>query len=155
MGILGAVLVLSMLCAVLFVRSLFHDDCTGTFARSPQAVAEAYVHAVAAGDVQAAQACWEHFAWFDVEAGCSEICVQRIAGRNFTLKGMEITGETENPPEERARLEVLVRVTCGQGTMPLEGSLTLDSTASPLPWRHWKIIHSTFGGQMSHLWCGE
>ncbi len=148
--ILGLAFAFSVLCLALFVTGLFRDDCTGSFERSPQAIARRYVAALRNGDLNAAQACWEHFAYFDLESGCSEICIQRIAGRPFELREVEVS-ETMYTQDGRARLSLQVTVTC-QGA-PFQGVLTLDSVARPLPWRHWRIVHSTLGGQLSALWC--
>ena len=150
--ILGLAFAFSVLCLGLFVTSLFRDDCTGSFERSPQAIARRYVEALRNGDLNGVQACWEHFAYFDLETGCSEICIQRIAGRPFALQGIEIL-DAMHIQDGRARLSLQVTVTCGEQSAPLQGVLTLDSVARSLPWRHWRIVHSTLGGQLSALWC--
>ena len=145
----GALLVLL---ALLGVRSLLHDSCTQSFDRSPQAVIRAYADAVGRGDVPAVQGCWEHFAYFELEAGCSEICLAKVAGAQFRVIEAAV-GEATRTPEGRARLAVAVTVACTDGSATHTGEVLLDSIGSEVPWRHWTIVRSTFGGTVAEPWC--
>src|SRR3990172_6755390 len=67
-------------CVALGIVSLYYDSCTGGFDRSPEAVLRSFASSVSEGEAEAAQACWEREAYFDLEAGCSELCLQTVLG---------------------------------------------------------------------------
>ena len=101
--------------------------------------------------MQTATACWQHLAFLDLEAGCSEVCLSQLWDAPLKLEGVQL-GAVETTDEGRARLLAQVSASCPDGEQ-LSGEITLDSVASAVPWRHWKIIHSTVGGPLSDLWC--
>jgi hypothetical protein len=71
--ILLGLLLLLVACAVFAVRNSFYDLCTGSFDRDPRAVVDSYLQAIINGDPVRAQDCWDHNAFFDLNAGCSEV----------------------------------------------------------------------------------
>jgi hypothetical protein len=147
---LGGLVVLVLL-ALFGVRSLYHDACTNSFDRSPEAVVRAYAQAVRRGDAGEAQQCWEHDAYYDLEAGCSEICLSRALGKPFEVGDVSV-GEAEVLPSGRAARIATVSVVCQDGVTH-SAEITLDSVRQELPWRHWDIVHSTFGGSVAEPWC--
>jgi hypothetical protein len=149
--LLGAAAV-AVLLTLLGLRSLFYDSCTHGFDRSPSAAIQAFTDAVSRGDIPAAQGCWEHFAYFEVAAGCSEICLSKVAGARFQVTEIAL-GETSITPARRANLPVTVTNACADGSATHSGEILLDSVAGQLPWKHWAIIHSTFGGTVAEPWC--
>jgi hypothetical protein len=139
-------------CAAFSVFSVFRDTCTGGFDRSPDAVVRNFVEGVRSGEVDTLTSCWQHQAYYDLESGCSEICLGRILGTQYQLVEVQF-GDQLTADEGRARIAAQVTVTCPGGEGPYTGDVTLDSVASNVPWRHWKIVHSTFGGPLSDPWC--
>lgn len=146
----GAAFVIILI--LLGLRGLLYDACTGSYDRSPEAVVRAYANAVTSGYVPVAQECWEHQAYFDMEAGCSEICLSRAYGAQFDIVDLSIGGQYLTP-EVRTNLLAKVTVTCAEGEEGHTGEILLDTVGPNLPWRHWKIIHSTFGGTAAEPWC--
>lgn len=148
---LVGVAVLALL-AFLGFRALYHDACTGSYDRSPRSVVLAYVHAVGQGNLPAAQGCWQHDAYYQLDAGCSEICLSRAAGAQFQIS--EVTLDTPSTtPQGRANLKATVTIACTQGGAAHTGEIVLDSVVSNLPWKHWSIVHSAFGGTAVAAWC--
>jgi len=64
---------------------------------------------------------------------------------------MQLSEVTVNE-ENRARILTQVTTACPDGSQNT-GEITLDSVASNVPWRHWKITQSTFGGTLANPWC--
>ena len=61
---------------------------------------------------------------------------------------------TEMPtPEGRAKLAAQVTIACTEGGETHQAEILLDSVAANLPWKHWGIVHSTFGGTVAEPWC--
>lgn len=139
-------------CAAAAVVALFYDDCTGGFERSPRSDLLAYVAAVARGDVAAAQRCWERDAYYDLETGCSEICLSKAMGAPFELRQVEL-GTPEATTEGRTRLPARVTIACLPGGEEHAADVVLDSVAGDPPWKHWTIVHSTLGGTVVEPWC--
>lgn len=69
--------------AILVTWALFYDACTRSFDRSPHSIVLAFVQAVKRGDAAVARECWEHQTYYDLEAGCSEICLARVLGAQY------------------------------------------------------------------------
>jgi hypothetical protein len=69
-------------------------------------------------------------------------------GAIFQLVDMQLSEPTTNA-EGRARLATQVTVSCPMGEAQHSGEVNLDNIASDVPWRHWKIVHSTFGGLLT------
>jgi hypothetical protein len=149
--IVGAVAIIAIL-VVVVIWSLYRDSCTRSFDRSPTAVISSFLEAVGQGEVPAAQGCWEHDAYYELEAGCSEICLSKVYGAQFEIFDI-VPGEPYITPEGRANLEATVTIACTEGGDAHTAEILLDSVGSDLPWKHWTIIHSTFGGTIVEPWC--
>jgi hypothetical protein len=132
--------------------ALFHDACTRSFDRSPASVVSAYLTAVGQGNAPVAQECWEHDAYFDLNAGCSEICLSKVYGAQFEVQNVSV-GEPATTPEGRANLPATVSIACAAGGETHTAEILLDSVSSNVPWKHWAIVHSTFGGTVVEPWC--
>ena len=104
------------------------------------------------GDAETAQECWEHETFYDLEAGCSEICLSRFYGAQFEM-GQVVLAEPESTPEGRSNLRAQVPIVCTPGGDAHTAEILLDSVGRTLPWRHWTIIHSTLGGTTAEQWC--
>lgn len=147
----GGVIVLLLGCIGFGLYSAFWDTCTRSFNRDPAAVVASFTQAVASGDAGTAAACWHHLAYLDVESGCSEICLSRLWGTPYQIGEIQVNpGMT--PPEGRARLNAQVALSCPDGAQHT-AEIILDGVASDVPWRHWKIVRSDFGGPLSEPWC--
>jgi hypothetical protein len=137
---------------VLVTRALFYDACTRNFDRSPRSIVLAFVDAVSRGDGTVAQECWEHQTYYDLEAGCSEICLSRVLGAKYRVVDI-----TLDPPyttlEGRANLRANVSIECTASEEVHSGEILLDSVGGNVPWKHWAIIRSTFGGTVAEPWC--
>jgi len=147
-----ATIIVVILLVLLGIRALFHDACTGSFERSPTAVVSAYLDAVSRGNIPVAQECWEHEAFYDLGAGCSEICLSKVYGAQFQVVELT-TGEPYTTPDGRGNLQATVSIACAEGGQTHTAEVLLDSVSSDLPWRHWAIVHSTFGGTVVEPWC--
>jgi hypothetical protein len=139
-------------CVILGAVSVFQDDCTGSFDRSPRDVVLSYAEAVGQGESTVVRKCWVPEPYFSLDAGCTEICLSRVLGANFQIQDIRL-GEPALTPEGRARIESSVTVTCPTAGDPLTGEILLDGISRDVPWRHWKIIHSTVGGTNAEPWC--
>jgi hypothetical protein len=149
--IAGSLLIL-FACAAAGISSLFYDACTRSFDRTPEAVVRSYLDAVRRGDARVAQECWEHETYYNLEAGCSEICLSRVLGVPFEVQEVEV-GPAEPTPAGRAQRPATVTVTCADSGQAYGGEILLDSVGTELPWRHWSIIYSTVGGTVAQPWC--
>lgn len=136
----------------LIIIALFYDACTRGFDRSPRAIVLAFVEAVGRGDGAVAKECWEHHAYYDLEAGCSEICLSCVLGAQYRIVDI-----TLDPPyttaDGRANLRATVSIECGQSGETHTAEILLDSVGGNVPWKHWAIIRSTFGGTVAEAWC--
>lgn len=147
----AAAIILIPTCLVLFIASLYRDTCTGSFERSPEAVLQSFVSGVSGGDTRQVLRCWERSAYYDMESGCSEICLERIIGIPYRLTDLELS---ESFPEDgRSRISAEVTISCPDSGELHTGQVILDTVAMSVPWRHWKIIHSSFGGPLAEPWC--
>jgi hypothetical protein len=149
--ILGA-LALMVLCAILGVRGLFYDACTRGFDRTPRSIVSAFVEAVGHGDVATAQECWEHHVYYDLKAGCSEICLSRVSGAQFQVLDLAI-GVPYTTPDGRANLKAAISIACAEDGQGHTAEIILDSVGANVPWKHWAIVYSTFGGTVAEPWC--
>jgi hypothetical protein len=147
-AIVAAIVVL----VLLGLRSLLYDSCTRSYDRSPEAVARAYVAAIRQGNQPAAQRCWQHNSYYSLDAGCSDICLSKVFGAAYDIAGVE-AGEPSLTPEGRARLTAAVTITCTGSDASYRGEVVLDSVGSRLPWKHWAIVRSSFGGTIVDPWC--
>ena len=145
-------LVISIICLYAGFVSLFRDDCSKSYNRSPEAVISAYMDAIKRGDIEHAQACWEHEAYYELESGCSEMCLSRASGMQFSVENIKIA-DPITTPDGRANILLSVMVNCAENGEAFTGEITLDGVGQDIPWRHWKIISSTFGGTAVEAWC--
>jgi hypothetical protein len=145
-------LVVVMACIAFGIISLFRDACTQSFDRSPAAIVSAYVEAIRRGDAPGAQECWEHETYYNLEAGCSEICLSKVLGAQYDVGDITVD-EPYTTPEGRANLKATVAIACTDGGLTHTGEILLDSVGGNVPWKHWAIIHSTFGGTVPEPWC--
>jgi hypothetical protein len=149
--IVGAVAIVVIL-VVVVIASFYRDSCTGSFERSPTAVVSTFLEAVSQGDPFTAQGCWHHDAYYDLEAGCSDICLSRVYGARYEIVDI-VPGEPYTTSEGRANLQATVTIACTEGGDTHTAEVLLDTVGSDLPWKHWTIVHSTFGGTIVEPWC--
>ncbi len=149
---LAGIAVVLVLCALLTVRNAFFDRCTASFDRSAETVVQSYLNAIRAGDLNRVQHCWDRAQYYELEAGCSEICLSRLMGIQFEVADVSF-GAVEQV-DSRARMQVNVSLVCANGTTP-SGGLVLDAVGADLPWKHWRILQSEVGGTPAQRWCGE
>ncbi len=147
---LGLIFLL-LACSYLGVSAVFRDNCTGSFDRAPRSVVTSFVEAITSGDRQAVIRCWDNRAYYDLEAGCSEICLSRILGTSYRV--VDLTLSEPYSEHGRARIVVTVSIVCSDSGEPHTGEIVLDGIASDVPWRHWKVVRSTFGGPLAAPWC--
>jgi hypothetical protein len=146
-GIAAAIVVIALV-----TRTLLYDACTRSFDRSPRSIVSTFVEAVGRGDAAVAQECWEHDAYYELDAGCSEICLSRILGTQYEV--LDIALDSPHiTPEGRANLRATVSIQCADSGEEHSGEVLLDSVGSNVPWKHWAIIRSTFGGSVPDPWC--
>ena len=150
--VLMGIIVVMVACSVLTAVNVFRDNCTNSFDRQPRSVVVSYIDAVTRGDSTGVIRCWEHNAFYDLEAGCSEICLSRILGTPYQVTELTLS-EPYTTDQGRANILATVSVACPESSAPHSGEILLDSVGADLPWKHWKIIHSTFGGPISAPWC--
>jgi hypothetical protein len=150
--LIAGALVAVLVCVAAGVGSLLYDACTRSFDRSPQAVISAYVEAVSRGDAEAAQECWEHETFYDLEAGCSEVCLSKALGAGYSLSGVDL-GPPQATADSRSQIQAVVDLTCAQSGEPHTAELVLDSVGGNVPWKHWSIVRSTLGGTFAEPWC--
>lgn len=138
-------------CVTFGIVAVFRDPCTGGFQRSPTAVVTSYLNAISRGNGEGVVRCWEQSAYDDPEAGCSEICLSRILGTRYRVIDLTLS----EPYEEggRARIAATVAVLCPDSDDYHRGEIVLDGITRSVPWRHWRIVRSTFGGNASKGWC--
>ena len=146
-GIAAAVVVV-----VLVTRALFYDACTRSFDRAPRSIVSTFVEAVGRGDAAVAQECWEHHAYYELEAGCSEICLSRALGAQYRVLDIALDSP-RTTPAGRANLQATVSVECAESGEEHTAEILLDSVGGNAPWKHWAIIRSTFGGTVAEAWC--
>ena len=145
-------LVAVVVVGILIIRALFYDACTRSFDRSPRSIVSTFVEAVGRGDAAVAQECWEHHAYYDLEAGCSEICLSRVLGAQYRVVDIALDSP-HTTPDGRANLRGTVSIECTESGGEHTAEILLDSVGSNVPWKHWAIIRSTFGGTVAKAWC--
>ncbi len=148
---LSAALICLPVIVYLLGRLLYYDHCTAGYDRRPESVVRSLIGMVRRGERDALTRCWDNHAYYDLNAGCSEICLQRVLGTQFEVTSLQV-GEPYAAENGRLNLVVGVTVACPDGQQ-YSGEVTLDTVAANLPWRHWKIIQSTLGGSIGQLWC--
>jgi hypothetical protein len=149
--LLVATVIILLACITFGAVSVFRDPCTGSFDRSPTAVVESYLNAIARGNGQGVVRCWDYFAYNDLQAGCSEICLSHILGTRYRVIDLKLGEPYEE--EGRARVVATVSVLCPDCDDYHRGEIVLDGITSSVPWRQWRIVRSTFGGTAAKGWC--
>ncbi|HSJ53893.1 MAG TPA: hypothetical protein VLC52_09110 [Anaerolineae bacterium] len=150
--LMGGGLLALVACAVAGVASLFYDACTGGFDRAPDSIVRRYLDAVRGGDARVAQECWEHDSYYELETGCSEVCLARVLGAPFEVQDVSV-GPAQPTQEGRSQRVVTVNVSCTGSGETHSGEILLDSVGRDVPWRHWSIVSSTVGGSVAQPWC--
>lgn len=133
------------------IRDSFFDTCTQSFSRTPESVILNYVNAIESGDIQTAQRCWDKTAYFELKNGCSEICITRILGTAYDIEIRSISDPIL--VDGRSRINISFSVSCFNTNDTYEGIIILDSLQRDYSWKHWKIVFSDLGGQLSNPWC--
>jgi hypothetical protein len=110
------------------------------------------VEAVRRGDAAVAQECWEHHVYYDLEAGCSDVCLSRVYGAQYRVVDIGL-GSSYTTSDGRANLKAVVSIACTGDQRQHTGEILLDSVGGGVPWKHWAIVHSTFGGTVAEPWC--
>lgn len=146
------VAVVIALLSLLGLRSLLYDSCTGGYDRSPDDVVRTYIAAIGDADAATAQACWEHQSFYDLGAGCSEICLSRAYGAQFEVLAVEI-GQPYLSENARTRRLAKVEVSCMDTGEVQRGEILLDTVGANVFWKHWQIVESSFGGTVAQTWC--
>lgn len=150
LAVLGIAIVFT--CVILFVINLFRDACTHNFDRSPNAIINSYIDAINRGDLTQVQECWQHDAYYDLAAGCSEICLSHSMGMQVRVLDIQLS-----PPmiteKGRANLQANILLACDNTGENHYGELILESVKEDLPWKHWEIIQSDIGGTVGKPWC--
>jgi hypothetical protein len=149
---IGAAVAAALVLAVLGGNALFRDTCTGGYDRDPQAVVAGFAQAVTGGDWDRVSACWERNAFYSLDSGCSEVCLSRLLGTAYEVVEIEL-GEPFRTDAGRTRVWATATVRCVESGEEEIGDLLLDTVGAKVPWRHWKIVESTFGGPLSDPWC--
>ncbi len=149
--IVGAAVAVILLTA-LGSKALLYDACTRSLDRSPRSIVLTFVNAVGRGDAPVAQECWEHHAYYELEAGCSEICLSRVYRVQYEVADVTL-GKPYTTPGGRANLKATVSIACAGSGQTHTGEILLDSVGANVPWKHWAIIHSSFGGTIAEPWC--
>lgn len=147
-----AAIVALVICTILAVVNVFRDTCTNSFDRQPRAVVTSFINAVIRGDDTGVIRCWEHNAYYDLEAGCSEICLSRILGTPYQAVELALS-EPYTTEAGRANILATVSIACPGSGEQHSGEILLDSVGGNVPWKHWKIVRSAFGGPLSAPWC--
>ena len=62
-------------------------------------------------------------------------------------------GEPQAMPDGRDNLETTVSIVCAGSGKAHTAQITLDSVEASVPWKHWAIVRSTFGGSVAEPWC--
>lgn len=145
-------LVFFVLCIYLSAYAFFYDSCTASFDREPESIVRSYINYISIGNEEGVINCWKHQTYYELDAGCSDICLSRVLGTELEISYMTLD-QPEETEDGRANLKATVMVTCSGGSSQHEGELILDGIISDLPWRHWKIIQSSVGGTISEPWC--
>lgn len=149
--ILGG-LALTLICVYLGFSALFRDSCTQSFDRDPRTVVVSYLGAVNQGNSDVAIECWNKDAYYDLGSGCSEICLSRFYGTDYQVQDISLS-VSPTSGTGASQINAVVQITC-EGTAESHlGEIMLDSSAANLPWRHWKIVQSDFGGTNAEPWC--
>lgn len=134
------------------VRAVFNDTCTNSFDREPQSVIQSFVKSVSSQNLMQAMNCWNKNDYYSLDTGCSEICLQRMLGTPFQIGKLTI-GEVATNSAGRDQIKVEISGLCADEKTQETGEIILDTANVKLPWSHWKIVRSSFGGSVGEPWC--
>ncbi|TEU12876.1 MAG: hypothetical protein E3J25_06600 [Anaerolineales bacterium] len=149
--IVGAAVAVILL-AALGSRALLYDACTRSLDRSPRSIVLTFVTAVGRGDAPVAPESGARPANNALAGGCSEICLSRVYRVQYEVADVTF-GEPYTTPGGRANLKATVSIACAGSGQTHTGEILLDSVGANVPWKHWAIIHSSFGGTIAEPWC--
>ncbi len=147
-------LILTAACLITGVLSVFHDSCTNSFERAPEAVLRAYVDAVNRVDPITIVNCWSHNAFYEINRGCNEMCLQKVIGASFQILQVNIS-QPLRAEDGREKIRASMIVGCADSQEQHIAEVLLDTRNSALPWAHWKIVESNFGGEVGSPWCNS
>ena len=142
---------ISAACVFLAVRNTYYDLCTNSFDRSPETVVRSYLAAISGGDLNRVEHCWVRTEYFKTDTGCSEICLSRVVGSDFTVAETSL-GLPYAGLDGRSNLDARVTVNCPNGSEHT-GVVVLDALGSAVPWKHWRVAQSSVGGNNAAVWC--
>lgn len=143
---------LTFLCLYLGFTTLFRDACTESFDREPQSVIASYLEAVTGGDSDTAIECWSKDAYYDLNAGCSEVCLSRFYGTAYQIQDISLAAPAALDASG-LQINAMVQIACEGSDATNRAEILLESSSSNYPWRHWKIVQSDFGGTNAEPWC--
>lgn len=150
---LVAAIGLMVACVVFATVSVFRDSCTGSYDRSPELVIKSFADAIQRTDPVTIVNCWDHNKFYELNTGCTEICLEHILGTPLNIVGTQISDVFQQDGRDRIRASVIVN--CPDSNEQHTAEILLDTRNSSLPWAHWKIIQSNYGGEMGNTWCGS
>jgi hypothetical protein len=137
---------------VRIVRNAYYDICTQSYDRTPDGVVASYIQAITDRNGLVVQRCWDPTAYYELQSGCSQICLERILGTAYEIKAIT-PGQPEKTPSGRSNVQITVNIACRDSAEEHSAEILFDSVGYDLPWKHWKIIRSDFGGPISDPWC--
>ena len=143
--IIGGVAILLILTSVFVGRNIFFDFCTNSFDRQPESVIRAYISAIENGNSNIAQRCWDRNAYYEIASGCSEACLSRLYGTDYSIDGILI--KDIGPIENRDRLHATIHISCPRSGEIYQSEIVLDSITQDFSWKHWKILESDLVGR--------
>lgn len=151
---LALVVALTLLVVVIVggLRVAYVDTCTRSDDRSAGAVVDSFLAAVRRGDRTTAANCWRNEPFVELLVdGCGERCLNGFYRADFTVESVQLA-EPAVTDDGRLHQRADVSGACADGTRH-SGYLTLDTTPRNFPWRHWKIVYGTVGGEATRNWC--
>jgi hypothetical protein len=145
-------LVIGVICLGIGVISLFYDSCTRSFDRAPQTVISSYIDWISQGNPSQAQKCWDRDAYYNLDSGCSEICLQRNLGKQLVITSVSFD-PTQVSSSDGLLMNGTLEVTCQQSGKVEKGQFTLHTPNQSVGWKHWQIRNSSIGGTLAEPWC--
>jgi hypothetical protein len=140
-------------CLVFGTLSVFRDSCTGSYDRSPELVLKSFTSAIQKTDPVTIINCWDHNKFYELTTGCTEVCLERVLGVPLNVIETQISDVFQQDGRDRIRASMIV--SCPNSDQQHTAELLLDTRKANLPWAHWKIIQSNYGGEMGNSWCGN
>ncbi len=150
--IITLILVVVVLCSAVTFWTFYYDDCTGSLNRDPVQVARSYLNGLQQGNITQVRKCWRLDPYYNVNSGCSEICLSRVAGHPYEIQTLT-AGEPHINQNNRAVIDVTITIACPNTNQSHTGILRMDTIKADAPWKHWSVISSTIGGTYLEPWC--